>query len=212
MSLTPRYLVDRLLSGVVYRLYQWRRPDLPLYTPAAVREIAAYLATGPRRVFEWGSGGSTIWYARRAAQVIAVEHDSHWHYMVADRLQAAGVAAQRLFSPPLPPEALAGFHWETDWSYYAVLGRAPLRPEYRDYMATIDAYPAADFDLIAIDGKERVGCALHAFSRLKPGGWLVLDDSNRAEYRPIFDLLAAWPQRRHTLGRRETTLFIKPTI
>lgn len=212
MLLTPRYLADRFVSGVVYRLYHWRRPNLPLYTPAAIREIAAYLAARPRRVFEWGSGGSTIWYAQRAAQVIAVEHDPGWRKIVAGRLQAAGVVAECLFSPPLAPEALAGYRWETQWPHYAALGRPPLRPEYRDYLAAIDAYPPAAFDLIAIDGKERIGCALHALSRLKPGGRLVLDDSNREEYRPIFDQLAAWSPQRYPFGLRETTLFVKPSI
>ena len=210
MPPTPRDLYARLLSAVGYRLYRWRHPDTPLYTPAAIREIESYLAAAPRRVFEWGSGGSTIWYAQRAQHVIAVEHAAAWQRIVAERLQAAGVAAECPSSPPLAPDSLVGYRWETDWPPYATLSRAPLRPEYRDYLATIDAYPDAAFDLIVIDGKERVGCAPHAIPKLKPGGRLILDDSNRAEYADIFRLLTGWECRRLPLGRRETTLFIKP--
>ncbi len=38
------------------------------------------------------------------------------------------------------------------------------------------------FDIIVIDGEERVECAKQAISYLTPGGVIILDDSDRAEY------------------------------
>jgi hypothetical protein len=38
------------------------------------------------RVFEWGSGYSTLWWAARVAEVRAVEHDAIWHRELSGRL------------------------------------------------------------------------------------------------------------------------------
>jgi len=38
------------------------------------------------RVFEYGCGASTIWYSRRVAEIIAVEHDAHWRDRIAPRI------------------------------------------------------------------------------------------------------------------------------
>ncbi len=37
-------------------------------------------------VFEYGSGNSTIWYAQRVKQIIAVEHDSNWIKQIEPKL------------------------------------------------------------------------------------------------------------------------------
>lgn len=33
-------------------------------------------------VFEWGAGGSTLWFAQRARRVISIEHDLEWYLKV----------------------------------------------------------------------------------------------------------------------------------
>jgi protein-L-isoaspartate O-methyltransferase len=38
------------------------------------------------KVFEYGSGGSTIFFAERVAEVFSVEHDSKWHAQVSRAL------------------------------------------------------------------------------------------------------------------------------
>jgi hypothetical protein len=37
------------------------------------------------RVFEFGSGLSTLWWAKRVSQVVSVEHDKEWHRLVSER-------------------------------------------------------------------------------------------------------------------------------
>ncbi|MGI8773568.1 MAG: FkbM family methyltransferase [Actinomycetota bacterium] len=66
-----------------YRSYQAQRSvdarsePLPWYTYACSAFITERLPP-EARVFEYGSGGSTRWYASRVAEVIAVEHDPEW--------------------------------------------------------------------------------------------------------------------------------------
>ena len=57
----------------IYDLEDLRTLDLPWWTLDAAEKVARYLETRPEaRVFEWGSGASTLWLARRAVLVFCV--------------------------------------------------------------------------------------------------------------------------------------------
>ncbi|MEO9870103.1 hypothetical protein [Ekhidna sp.] len=43
------------------------------------------------------------------------------------------------------------------------------------------------YDIILIDGRERVKCATNSFDQLSPNGVLILDDSQRTKYQGAFD-------------------------
>lgn len=47
----------------------------------------------------------------------------------------------------------------------------------------------AAFDIIVIDGRDRVNCAINALKALKPGGVLIWDNSDREEYGPGYRFL-----------------------
>lgn len=48
------------------------------------------------------------------------------------------------------------------------------------------------FDLILIDGRGRVKNAAVTMAHVKPGGYLMLDDSQRGRYNAIRELLNTW--------------------
>jgi len=50
---------------------------LPWYTYPAIDVIGSRLIA-EMRVFEWGAGYSTLWYAARVREVVACEHNSEW--------------------------------------------------------------------------------------------------------------------------------------
>ena len=61
--------------------------DLLWWTFSAIGEMDDFLRSrGNARVFEYGSGASTIWRARRALSVVSVEHERDWHSVVSQRL------------------------------------------------------------------------------------------------------------------------------
>ncbi len=67
----------------VYDVTDFMRLDLPWWTLNAVTLVDEFLQARPHaRVFEWGSGASTIWLEKRAAEVISVENDERWHEMM----------------------------------------------------------------------------------------------------------------------------------
>src|SRR3954471_20501401 len=50
---------------------------IPWFTYPAI-EFLGQFDWGGKRVFEWGSGNSSLWFARRAGSVRSIEHDRVW--------------------------------------------------------------------------------------------------------------------------------------
>jgi len=148
--------------------------DLPWWTFEAIEKVDRFLKERPNaRVFEYGSGASTIWLARRAAEVISVEHDAAWFPEVERRLSGFPHARLRFVAPDATPSADARYASDKP----AWRGRT-----FRDYVHAIDAEEGM-FDLIVVDGRARTACLEHARTRLAPGGLIVFDNSHRAPYR-----------------------------
>jgi len=142
--------------------------DVPWWTFAAADRVEAFLADRPGcRVFEWGSGASTVWLGRRCGTVISVEHDARW----AERMLEALPSNARLrLVEPAPGAAVPS----------AKPGFAGL--DFADYVDAIDDV-AGPLDLIVIDGRAREACLDRAVERLADGGLIVLDNVDRARYR-----------------------------
>lgn len=134
--------------------------DLPWWNVAATRTIDAFLKARPgARVFEYGSGASTVWLARRADTVTTVEHDGDWLEIFAR--QTVG-------------------HANVD------LRHRPINSRPDGYVRAIDEVDG-QFDLVVIDGRHRAACLAQAAGRLKPGGIVVFDDSGRRRYRTAIE-------------------------
>lgn len=56
------------------------------------------------------------------------------------------------------------------------------------YCHEVKKYSGA-FDIIIIDGRDRINCAKNALSALKPGGVIIWDNSDRDEYREGYQFL-----------------------
>ncbi len=198
-----RFPSSLLYYGVYRRLY----PRRPNWTPGAVRRMDRFL-DGTGRVFEWGSGRSTVWLAGRAGELVSVEHSEKWYRIGSDRLGEKGIDNVEMLL--VPPGGDDGFDWEADWPHYGLLGRVPDRPEYLDYVRAVDRFPPESFDCVIVDGRARVACMLQGAPRLRPGGLLVLDDAQRPRYAPCFDIFSDWETESYRFGLRRTSFFRKP--
>lgn len=130
---------------------------LPWITYPAI-EFLKRRITPEMSVFEYGSGGSTLWWAARVNEVISVEHDKEWYKKMA----------------PIVPDNVNINHIELEY------GGA--------YAGKVKGY-VNKFDIVVIDGRDRVNCAINSLTALKKTGVIVWDNSDREEYDKGYQFL-----------------------
>jgi len=135
-------------------------------------------------VFEYGGGGSTLFFCKRVASVVTVEHHEAWFRTVEKILADKGYPHWQGFfcgAEPFSDERPRNISNPADFASNA--------PEYahmsfEQYARTIDAFDDESFDLILVDGRARPSCAMQAIPKLKTGGLLIFDNSERPYYLP----------------------------
>ena len=161
-------------------------PWLPFEVTDMLERHAA--GKGAQRVFEFGGGGSTIWFSERYDSVVSVEHDKRWYDRLAKR---------------------------TSSQCNVTLLYRSLEDMENGYVAAIADYPDCFFDVVLVDGRRRSASLRAALAKVAPGGYLVVDDSDRARYEQVLTEVP-WPRVdiagfapcKPTLGY--TTVFTKP--
>lgn len=133
----------------------------PWITPESLQYLKSVMTDSKTwKVFEWGSGGSTVFWSKNCASVISVEHLSNWM----ERTKGM----------------LASFNCPNNWKlHYEPEDKTVSQEHYRNYANAILKYDDK-YDLIFIDGEatSRKWCLEHSLSRVKKGGYLLLDNSN----------------------------------
>jgi hypothetical protein len=196
----PRHFAVRDLFGL---LPEWLRSypggstpladERPWLTFAATRFLEG-VVTRSTRVFEWGSGGSTLFFGGRAGEVISIEHDPEWASQTREALDRKrwGHCRIRLIEAEPDPAALG--RDPSDPAAYGSGFDGYEGQSFRRYVEAIDEYPDRHFDLILIDGRARPSCFAHSACKIKPGGYIVWDNTEREHYWPA--MRAAPPQFR----------------
>ena len=150
------------------------RLDLPWWTFDSADQVAAHLREhAGARVFEWGSGASTLWLAARAESVHSVEHHAGWAAQLSPRLPRN--VSLRVVEPATSA---------TPGVPSAKLGHAGL--DFAAYVAAIDDV-VGTFDVVVIDGRAREACLARAVERLSPDGIIVFDNVDRRRYVKAID-------------------------
>lgn len=164
-SMSPDFLFDEPSPWITCDAYDYLRKRLPQGA----------------RVFEYGSGGSTLFWKHRGAALVSVEHDREWYETVRRRLGNSPGVDYRL----VPPEQRAGGGNGADPSEprdYASDDTRYAGLSFRNYVSQIDAFPDASFDVLLIDGRARPSCIMHGGGKVRIGGFLVLDNADRSYY------------------------------
>lgn len=142
---SPRMVLDcafSLVTAAVRYCFNYRLP-VPWITLDAWRFLKKHLKPDAR-IFEWGSGMSTLWYERHYAEVHSVENDGGWFATLSGKARKAHL-------------------YLLDGSRYA--------EKIRDF-------PAEYFDLIVVDGIDRLRCLKEASRHLKRSGLLMIDNTD----------------------------------
>jgi hypothetical protein len=147
--------------------------DVPWWTYGAITAVEQWLTSRPipATVFEYGSGASSVWLARRAGRVHSVEHHAGFAELMQAELSGHPNASVHVVEPvpcadPSVPSRKEG-HDGLDFA---------------EYVAAIDEVPGM-FDLVVIDGRAREACLAASVERLAADGLIVFDNSRRRRYR-----------------------------
>ena len=140
-----------------------------------------YIIKPTMRVFEWGAGASTLYFCKHAASVVSIENDKVWLGNVAQNLRSLGLTNCELHLI----EAEAGRitvnkdpYWPDNFFQPDVKNEF-INSNFRHYACAIDRFPDEHFDIVMVDGVARGGCMKHAAPKLKTGGYLIWDNSDR---------------------------------
>lgn len=110
------------------------------------------------RVFEWGSGNSTLFWSKYVEEVVSIEHNRNWY--------------EKMLNIVSENVKLNYYELEYDGDYC----KAILKE--KDY-----------FNIILVDGRDRVECMKNAVKYLTEDGILILDNSEREYYKLGDDFL-----------------------
>ena len=134
-------------------------------------------------VFEYGGGGSTLYFLDKGAEVTTVEHNEIWFDELSKIISAENLS--NLWTGKLMKPELRYSHQEVDFSdpnnYLSSESEFQGR-SFFTYVSTIDGYLDNSFDVVLIDGRCRPSCIKHSVSKVKVGGILVLDNTEREYY------------------------------
>lgn len=112
-------------------------------------------------VFEYGSGNSTLWFSRSVDEIISVEHDLGWHSKMAEKMKL-----------------------KTNVNYF-------FRDlESGEYEKEILNYKEK-FDVVIIDGRQRIQCTFNSIDALKADGVIIFDNSDRDSYDEAYSFLGS---------------------
>lgn len=149
------YLTGWMQSQKVHKPIDRQADPIPWMNFPVVRLLDDRL-TKDMVLFEFGSGYSTYFFARRVRHVTSVESDEKWFA----RLQADMPANVVLIYKDI----------DVDGEYCRTIGSRGER-----------------FDLVVVDGRDRVNCLKQSISVLTSRGVIVFDDSERDRYQEGID-------------------------
>lgn len=138
--------------------------NLPWWSYKAIQYVDTIV--DGKRIFEYGTGGSTVRFASKAKEIIAVEDDDKWMNLVNAKLQEQSLSNARIV------HSFFDFKNSVDF-------------ERSDYIKMIDKV-GGDFDIVIIDGQdgtfqERIKCFRHVEPKMRPGSYIIVDDFWRYE-------------------------------
>ncbi len=185
-------LKGNIKSVSYYKYYsRWKRSispghnslidELPWITFKALDFIKKNIPHGAK-VFEYGGGGSTLFFLNNASEVVTAEHDAKWVGKLENIIKSKNIRGwtgnlimpETVTNNSLPDISNPKDYYSSDENFRT--------STFKEYTSFIEKYPDNYFDIVLIDGRARPSCMVHSFKKIKKGGFLILDNSERVHY------------------------------
>ena len=148
-QLNISYIYNRLSQIIFQKLY----PNAPWLTKLSIRLLVDLIMESDIGL-EFGSGRSTLWFAKKCKHLTSIENNPYWYKKISAKLN----------------------NYNNIEYYLKNLKESAKNSEYYN---SIHAFKDDHFDFILIDGKYRDLLALESINKLKKGGLLILDNAER---------------------------------
>lgn len=160
-------------------------------------------------VFEYGSGSSTLFFAHRVKEIISVECYPERYCKNEGSFNNSTFLK---FTSPIRYVLIEPIKDETPFPYsHESFGSVDKNYEYhnfKDYVEFIKSFRNKYFDIVFINGRSRASCIRTSVPKIKSGGFLILNDSERYEYQDAIELfLKKYPHRMFGEGIRKTGIW-----
>ena len=139
------------------------RKPIPFIVFDAINKLDTIVSPN-HKVLEFGSGNSTLWFLEKKCWITSFEHSLTWHNVLNDHINSSRYDEDTLnhFSYHISEN-------KTTWEF-------------------IDEMGDESFDVVLVDGanefNNRNECIKRSLSKLKKGGWMVLDNSDHPNNWP----------------------------
>ncbi|NPV56889.1 MAG: hypothetical protein HPY76_15160 [Anaerolineae bacterium] len=104
---------------------------------------------------EFGSGRSTVWFARRCGKLTSVEHNPDWYQAVTKRLNE-----QQLIN--------------VDYHLFPRIDDADSRSS--QYVKVAERFGSGELDFVLVDGIYRDACVAAVLDKIRRDGILIIDN------------------------------------
>lgn len=177
---------------IIRFFYQWKKSlkkkrspiidRIPWMTFQSISLIEKKLKLGSS-VFEYGSGGSTLYFLDRGAKLVTVEHDKKWFDYMSEVISYENLSNYwtAFYEPPEKENFKKNTSQPNSISYKS-RSELFIGKTFENYVNVINQFPNEYFDFVIIDGRSRSSCLKQSVLKVKVGGYLVLDNTERDYY------------------------------
>ena len=119
------------------------------------------------RVFEYGSGGSTMFWISRVLEVNSVEHDLSWYTNMKKQLDQQSVQnVHYILAEPVADPGFSKKSFENPGDFISSSSMYAGK-NFEQYAKSIDLFPDNYFDIIIVDGRARPSCIQQGLPKLR---------------------------------------------
>lgn len=154
---------------------------IPWITFSAIDYLDKHL-NQKMKIFEYGGGGSTLFFASRVGELVTIEHNDEWFDGLKETMKKnTSIRWKGLLIGPDDGPAIRNLN-KADPDSYSSEDENFAGKTFKQYASAIDQYPDEYFDVVLVDGRARPSCLKHSLGKVKKNGLLILDNSDRPYY------------------------------
>lgn len=199
------YRILRPILKIRYAFFRRMNKPAPWLSPTSILFFKKYLEKDMVGA-EFGSGSSTLFFAPRISKLYSVEHNEEWYHLINEKLtglNCSNVDYRFVLQNDKSDFVDDVFDLEEKRDF-------EIRRDYVNYFRALNDIQDHSLDFAIVDGRARTECCHEILPKIKKGGILILDNSERKRYELVFEQLKDYEMYETTNGLTNTTFWFIP--